>query len=286
MVPNALFYQLLVVALILICLFIHVGLPDKSLPMPQPSLASKRRCTCSKELTPFPGLICKPLCEACEQGADTRPKAPCLPPPFIHFTRGRRCTINTHIHFCPDPDCAYHGWLGRGNIRANGHPGGHLGASCSVSRARATSLRRTAPSFMASTPRPTSSCASSRVSPRGWVSKVAQFLAVCSTVNSQSCAENLRSDASPPPCSEGKRSHGDGGASSPPLQRRTVSSLSPGVALAIGPCQAPDVRATTSVPGVSSTTSPDGNATAGKSRPASAPAMPSRARSWTAASVR
>src|SRR5262249_12385221 len=27
-------------------------------------------------------------------------------------------------HFCPDHACSYHGWLGRGNIRANGHPGG------------------------------------------------------------------------------------------------------------------------------------------------------------------
>jgi len=28
------------------------------------------------------------------------------------------------VHFCPEPDCSYHGWLGRGNIRSNGHPGG------------------------------------------------------------------------------------------------------------------------------------------------------------------
>jgi IS1 family transposase len=28
------------------------------------------------------------------------------------------------LHYCPVPDCAYHGWLGRGNLRANGHPGG------------------------------------------------------------------------------------------------------------------------------------------------------------------
>jgi IS1 family transposase len=28
------------------------------------------------------------------------------------------------LHFCPDPDCAYRGWLGRGNIRSNGHPSG------------------------------------------------------------------------------------------------------------------------------------------------------------------
>jgi IS1 family transposase len=40
------------------------------------------------------------------------------------FTRGRKRTVDTSGHFCPDPDCSYHGWLGRGNIRANGHPGG------------------------------------------------------------------------------------------------------------------------------------------------------------------
>jgi transposase-like protein/IS1 family transposase len=40
------------------------------------------------------------------------------------FTRGRQRTVNTSPSFCPDCDCAYHGWLGRGNIRANGHPGG------------------------------------------------------------------------------------------------------------------------------------------------------------------
>lgn len=37
---------------------------------------------------------------------------------FIHAIEGH------HPHFCPDPDCADHEWLGRGNIRANGHPGG------------------------------------------------------------------------------------------------------------------------------------------------------------------
>ena len=127
MAPNPLFYQLLVVALVLICLLIHIGLPDKPLLMPHPLRESnKSRRTCSKEPKPFPGLIRKPLCEACAQGADARPTAPGSPPPFIRFTRGRRRTVNTQSHFCPAPDCAYHGWLGRGNIRANGHPGGQL----------------------------------------------------------------------------------------------------------------------------------------------------------------
>jgi IS1 family transposase len=120
-----LFYQLLVVALILICLLIHIGLLDTPLSMLQPPLEPhKRRRTRSTAPKPFPGLIHKPLCEACEQGADGHSKAPGSPPPIIRFTRGRRRTVDTHAHFCPDPDCSYHGWRGRGNIRANGHPGG------------------------------------------------------------------------------------------------------------------------------------------------------------------
>ena len=89
MVPNQLLYQLLVVALILICLLIHVGVPDKPLPMPQPPLEPpKRRHKRSKDPKPFPGLIHKPLCEACAQGADVHAKAPGSPPPIIRCTRG------------------------------------------------------------------------------------------------------------------------------------------------------------------------------------------------------
>jgi len=42
----------------------------------------------------------------------------------IAFTRGRRRTVDTRSHFCPAPACSYRGWLDRGNIRSNGHPGG------------------------------------------------------------------------------------------------------------------------------------------------------------------
>src|SRR5215510_1857821 len=77
-----------------------------------------------KKPTPFTGYIHQPLCEACEHGLDSRPKAPGSPPPVMIFTRGRKRTVDTQSQFCPDPDCSYHGWLGRGNIRSNGHPGG------------------------------------------------------------------------------------------------------------------------------------------------------------------
>jgi IS1 family transposase/transposase-like protein len=43
---------------------------------------------------------------------------------MLTFTRGRPRTVDTHAHFCPAPDGSYRGWLGRGNIRANGHPDG------------------------------------------------------------------------------------------------------------------------------------------------------------------
>ena len=122
MAPNPLFYHLLVVALVLICLLIHVGLPDKSPAMPQPPPAStKRRRTRSQDPKPFPGLIHKPLCEALCAGDRCPPHRAGLPtscPPLHPRTSAHR---QSQSHFRPDPDCAYHGWLGRGNIRANGH---------------------------------------------------------------------------------------------------------------------------------------------------------------------
>jgi hypothetical protein len=82
MASNPLFYQILVVALVLICLLLHVGLTDnpscapKTLLQPHPP-----RCRRSKEPKPFTGLIHKPLCEACEQGADGHPQVPGAPHP-------------------------------------------------------------------------------------------------------------------------------------------------------------------------------------------------------------
>ena len=124
MASNALFYQLLFAALVLVCLLIHVWwlAPLRAAP-PPPVEPLKPRRKRSKEPTPFTGYIHKPLCEACEHRLDSRPNAPGSPPPVMIFTRGRKRTVDTHSQFCPDPDCSYHGWLGRGNIRSNGHPG-------------------------------------------------------------------------------------------------------------------------------------------------------------------
>jgi IS1 family transposase/transposase-like protein len=39
-------------------------------------------------------------------------------------THRRPRTVDTSQHFCPHGGCRYRGWLGRGNLRANGHPNG------------------------------------------------------------------------------------------------------------------------------------------------------------------
>ena len=39
-------------------------------------------------------------------------------------TNRRPRTVDTSMHVCPHTDCAYRGWLGLGNLRANGHPSG------------------------------------------------------------------------------------------------------------------------------------------------------------------
>jgi IS1 family transposase/transposase-like protein len=88
----------------------------------QPATRTSRR---SADPPPFPGLTTKPLCAACEQAAQARvAQVSSGPPPLMTSTRGRRRQVATQHQFCPHPCCRYYGWVGRGNLRANGHPGG------------------------------------------------------------------------------------------------------------------------------------------------------------------
>src|SRR3989442_1245970 len=125
MMPDPLFYQLLLVGLVWLCLMLHVVWPSDRATAgsttPRPAQAPPKR---SSELKPFPGLTRKPPCAACEQAHEHGPQPPGCPPPRIVPTRGRPRQVDTSDHFCPDPHCRYYGWVGRGNIRANGHPSG------------------------------------------------------------------------------------------------------------------------------------------------------------------
>jgi hypothetical protein len=125
MMPDPLFYQRLLVGLVWLCLMLHVVWPydcaTAGPTTPRPAKAPPKR---SRDPQPFPGLTHKPHCEACAQAAVLRPQAPCAPPPRIVSTRGRPRQVDTSSHFCPQPPCAYRGWVGLGNSSANGHPNG------------------------------------------------------------------------------------------------------------------------------------------------------------------
>src|SRR5262245_41020858 len=125
MITDLIFSQLLLVGLLWLCFLLYVLWPSERVAagprLPRPAPPPRKHSTDPK---PFPGLLHKPLRAACEQATNSRPQAPDAPPPLITSTRGRRHTIDVQQQFCPDIDCSYYGWLGRGNIRANGHPGG------------------------------------------------------------------------------------------------------------------------------------------------------------------
>lgn len=123
MVSHLFCSPLVLVALVWLCVMLQWAWPSDSAtacpttPEPPPPLPKRKR-----EPTPFAGLTTKPPCDACEPPTDSRPQAPSAPPSRLVPTRGRRRQVDTSTHLCPHPDCAYRGWVGWGNLRANGHP--------------------------------------------------------------------------------------------------------------------------------------------------------------------
>src|SRR6266700_3513130 len=125
MIPHLFFYQLVLIALVWVFLMLY-GLwplePAAVRPTPPKPVTPPRKRSCAPQ--PFIGPTCKPPCDACEEGVAPRREPPCAPPPLMVSTRGRRRQVDTSQQCCPAPDCRYGGWLGLGNIRANGHPSG------------------------------------------------------------------------------------------------------------------------------------------------------------------
>src|SRR5215831_3761388 len=122
MVSHLFYYQLVLIALAWLCVMLQWAWPSDlatgpPTPEPLPPVPKRKR-----ERQPFAGLTTKPHYDTCEHGTAPRPHAPSTPPPRIVPTRGRRRHVDTSTHFCPNPDCAYRGWVGWGNLRANGHP--------------------------------------------------------------------------------------------------------------------------------------------------------------------
>src|SRR5207249_6827950 len=110
MVSHLFFSQLVLVALVWLCVMLHWVWPSDPAPVwpmtPEPPGPLPKR---HREPTPFAGLTQKPPCDACEHSGAPRPHATLAPPPRIVRTRGRRRQIDTSHHFCPNPNCAYRG---------------------------------------------------------------------------------------------------------------------------------------------------------------------------------
>src|SRR6266851_1575720 len=125
MIPQQFFYQLVVLGLLWLFVMLHDAWPSRCVASPhKPSKPLPPPRKRSSDLKPFPGLTRKPPCAACAQAHEHGPQPPGCPPPRIVSTRGRPRQVDTSSHFCPQPPCAYRGWVGLGNISANGHPNG------------------------------------------------------------------------------------------------------------------------------------------------------------------
>lgn len=125
MIPSLFYYQLLVLGLLWLCVMLCWAWPSPRGPQaPRPAMPITSRRHRFKEPPPFAGLTHKPPCALCDQEAPHPRPSPPLPPDPMPSTNRRPRVIDTSRHFCPHGNCRYRGWLGAGNLRANGHPHG------------------------------------------------------------------------------------------------------------------------------------------------------------------
>src|SRR5262252_8325008 len=127
MIPHLFYYQLVIWGLLWLCVMLHLTWPSRaavSPPKPAEPEPIKPKRQHASEPKPFAGLTQKPPCALCaHEAAHPTPSSPVRPAPMPPTHRRPR-EVETSRHFCPHPHCAYRGWLGLGNLRANGHPSG------------------------------------------------------------------------------------------------------------------------------------------------------------------
>ena len=125
MIPHLFFYQLAVLGLLWLCVMLHSAWPSRcTTAQGTPAKPIMPRRQRSQEPKPFAGLTHKPSCALCEHEATHPTLPPPVPPEPLPPTHRRPRTVDTSRHCCPYAACRYRGWLGLGNLRANGHPTG------------------------------------------------------------------------------------------------------------------------------------------------------------------
>ena len=126
MVSHLFYYQLALLALVWLFVMLHGAESRREAPIPPTATPIKPKSKRSNDPKPFAGLTQKPHCALCEQDVP-HPQVPsAVRPDPIPPTHRRPRTVDTSKHFCPHTGCRYRGWLGLGNLRANGHPSGGL----------------------------------------------------------------------------------------------------------------------------------------------------------------
>jgi IS1 family transposase len=124
MVSHLFYYQLALLALVWLFVMLHVAESRRGAPIPPTAMPIKPKRIRSHEPQPLAGLTHKPPCALCEHEAAHPQAPPPVPPEPMPPTHRRPRTVDTSRHFCPHAGCRYRGWLGWGNLRANGHPSG------------------------------------------------------------------------------------------------------------------------------------------------------------------
>src|SRR5713101_4322112 len=127
MVSHHFFSQLVLLALLWLFVILPLSRPKRPVTtpavpaLPEPLTPKRPR---SNEPKPFEGFTHKPHCALCAQDTASPKAPPPVPPDPMAPTHRRPREVDTSRHFCPHSDCDYRGWLGLGNLRANGHPSG------------------------------------------------------------------------------------------------------------------------------------------------------------------
>src|SRR5712691_9938386 len=127
MVPHQFFSQLVLFALIWLVVILPLTRPKRPVAAPATTVLPEPltpKWPHSHEPKPFEGLTQKPHCALCARDTASPKPPPPVPPDPMAPTNRRPREVDTSRHFCPHSDCDYRGWLGLGNLRANGHPSG------------------------------------------------------------------------------------------------------------------------------------------------------------------
>ena len=124
MVSHLFYYQLALLALVWLFVLLHVAESQRGAPISPTATPITPKSKRSNEPKPFSGLTHKPHCALCARDTAHPQAPPPVPPDPMPPTHRRPRAIDTSQHFCPHAGCDYRGWLGLGNLRANGHPSG------------------------------------------------------------------------------------------------------------------------------------------------------------------